>query len=95
MIETPAKLAVDRKMEERPVSQSSMKRISQISFGLSGRLAPSFFPPFHAGPCSTRNWDAISDRNGETVPDYGFTQAERETASAASNDNAPFASASR
>src|SRR5579872_2400357 len=25
-------------------SRSNMKRISQISFGLSGRLAPSFFP---------------------------------------------------
>jgi NAD(P)-dependent dehydrogenase (short-subunit alcohol dehydrogenase family) len=27
-------------------------------------------------------WDLISDRNGELVPDYGLTQAERELASA-------------
>ncbi|MBX3565538.1 MAG: SDR family NAD(P)-dependent oxidoreductase [Sphingomonas sp.] len=27
-------------------------------------------------------WDAVSDRAGELVPDYGFTQAERELASA-------------
>jgi NAD(P)-dependent dehydrogenase (short-subunit alcohol dehydrogenase family) len=27
-------------------------------------------------------WDGISDRRGEVVPDYGFTQAERELASA-------------
>lgn len=38
-------------------SRSSMKRISQISLGLSGRLAPSFFPAFHAGPCSTGSND--------------------------------------
>jgi hypothetical protein len=30
-------------------------------------------------------WDAIGDRAGETVPDYGFTQAQRELASASSN----------
>jgi NAD(P)-dependent dehydrogenase (short-subunit alcohol dehydrogenase family) len=29
-------------------------------------------------------WDAISDRSGEIVPDYGFVQAEREVASASS-----------
>jgi NAD(P)-dependent dehydrogenase (short-subunit alcohol dehydrogenase family) len=28
-------------------------------------------------------WDAISDRSGEIVPSYGFTQAEREVASCA------------
>src|SRR5690606_37585328 len=28
------------------------------------------------------SWDAISDRAGEIVPDYGFMQAERELASA-------------
>lgn len=33
-----------------------------------------------------RQWDAMSDRNGEITPDYGFTQAEREVASAASNE---------
>ena len=27
------------------------------------------------------HWDEISDRAGEIVPDYGFTQAERELAS--------------
>jgi NAD(P)-dependent dehydrogenase (short-subunit alcohol dehydrogenase family) len=32
-----------------------------------------------------REWDAISDRSGEIVPDYGFVQAEREVASAASD----------
>ena len=30
-------------------------------------------------------WDAIGDRAGEIVPDYGFTQAQRELASASSN----------
>src|SRR5438270_9340943 len=35
----------------------SIKRISQVSLGLSGRLAPSFFPAFHAGPCSTGSYD--------------------------------------
>jgi hypothetical protein len=34
-----------------------MKRISQISLGLSGRLAPSFFPLFQAGPCSKGSYD--------------------------------------
>jgi NAD(P)-dependent dehydrogenase (short-subunit alcohol dehydrogenase family) len=28
------------------------------------------------------NWDAIGDRTGEIVPEYGFTQAERELAAA-------------
>jgi NAD(P)-dependent dehydrogenase (short-subunit alcohol dehydrogenase family) len=33
-------------------------------------------------------WDAIGDRADEIVPDYGFTQAERELASASSNASA-------
>jgi NAD(P)-dependent dehydrogenase (short-subunit alcohol dehydrogenase family) len=48
-----------------------------------------------AGEAVILNWGAISDRVGEIVPDHGFTQAERETASASSNDNAPVAAASR
>ena len=35
-----------------------------------------------AGEEVVRHWDEISDRVGEIVPDYGFTQAERELASA-------------
>ena len=35
-----------------------------------------------AGEQVIRQWDAISDRTGEIVPDYGFTQVEREVASA-------------
>ncbi|MBC6983501.1 SDR family NAD(P)-dependent oxidoreductase [Caulobacter sp. 17J80-11] len=35
-----------------------------------------------AGQQVVANWDGISDRTGEIVPDYGFTQAEREVASA-------------
>ncbi|NEX91808.1 SDR family NAD(P)-dependent oxidoreductase [Caulobacter sp. 17J65-9] len=35
-----------------------------------------------AGQQVVANWDGISDRSGEIVPDYGFTQAEREVASA-------------
>ncbi len=35
-----------------------------------------------AGEEVIRNWDAISERAGEIVPDYGFTQAEHELASA-------------
>jgi len=35
-----------------------------------------------AGEQVIRQWDAISDRAGEIVPAYGFTQAEREVASA-------------
>ncbi|MES2445354.1 MAG: SDR family NAD(P)-dependent oxidoreductase [Pseudomonadota bacterium] len=35
-----------------------------------------------AGAQVIRHWDAISDRAGEIVPAYGFTQAEREIASA-------------
>ncbi len=35
-----------------------------------------------AGAQVVRHWDAISDRAGEIVPDYGFTQAERELAGA-------------
>jgi NAD(P)-dependent dehydrogenase (short-subunit alcohol dehydrogenase family) len=36
----------------------------------------------NAGEEVVRHWDEISDRVGEIVPDYGFTQAERELASA-------------
>jgi NAD(P)-dependent dehydrogenase (short-subunit alcohol dehydrogenase family) len=36
-----------------------------------------------------RHWDAISDRKNEIVPDYGFVQAEIETASAASHRLSP------
>jgi len=35
-----------------------------------------------AGERVIQEWDAISERDGEVVPDYGFTQAERELASA-------------
>ena len=35
-----------------------------------------------SGELAIRHWGEISDRNGEIVPDYGFTQAERELASA-------------
>jgi len=35
-----------------------------------------------AGEQLIRQWDGVSDRAGEIVPAYGFTQAERETASA-------------
>lgn len=35
-----------------------------------------------AGERVIASWDAISDRAGEIVPDYGFMQAERELASA-------------
>jgi NAD(P)-dependent dehydrogenase (short-subunit alcohol dehydrogenase family) len=35
-----------------------------------------------AGEQVIHQWDAISDRTGEIVPDYGFTQVEREVASA-------------
>lgn len=35
-----------------------------------------------AGEQVVRAWDAISDRSGEVVPDYGFAQSEREVASA-------------
>ena len=35
-----------------------------------------------AGEVVIDNWAAISDRNGEIVPDFGFMQAEREVASA-------------
>ena len=35
-----------------------------------------------AGELAIRHWDAISDRDGEIVPEYGFAQAERELASA-------------
>jgi len=39
-----------------------------------------------AGEQVIHSWDALSDRTGEIVPAYGFTQFERETASAASSD---------
>ena len=48
-----------------------------------------------AGEQVMRDWDIISDRTGEIVPDYGFTQAERETASAARTDTSPPISAVR
>ncbi len=35
-----------------------------------------------AGEQLIRQWDGVADRKGEIVPAYGFTQAERETASA-------------
>jgi NAD(P)-dependent dehydrogenase (short-subunit alcohol dehydrogenase family) len=35
-----------------------------------------------AGAQVIRRWEEISDRTGELVPDYGFTQAERELAGA-------------
>jgi NAD(P)-dependent dehydrogenase (short-subunit alcohol dehydrogenase family) len=35
-----------------------------------------------AGEELARAWNRVSDRGGEIVPDYGFTQAEREVASA-------------
>jgi NAD(P)-dependent dehydrogenase (short-subunit alcohol dehydrogenase family) len=35
-----------------------------------------------AGEQLIRQWDGVSDRAGDIVPAYGFTQAERETASA-------------
>jgi NAD(P)-dependent dehydrogenase (short-subunit alcohol dehydrogenase family) len=48
-----------------------------------------------AGEQVIRNWDEISDRHGEIVPDYGFVQAERETASAASAGDHAAALAAR
>ena len=48
-----------------------------------------------AGEQVMRNWEAISDRAGEILPAYGFTQAERETASAVVNDALPKAAAAR
>ena len=44
-----------------------------------------------AGEQVMRNWSEISDRSDEIVPEYGFIQSERETASAAANDNSPAA----
>jgi NAD(P)-dependent dehydrogenase (short-subunit alcohol dehydrogenase family) len=46
-----------------------------------------------AGEAVIAQWDAISDRDGELVPDYGFTQAERELASA--GYSAPVAAVQR
>lgn len=48
-----------------------------------------------AGEQVIAEWDAISDRAHEIVPDYGFTQAERETASAAVNGALPTAIAAQ
>ena len=39
-------------------------------------------PGDDAGERVVRQWEEISDRNGEIVPAYGFVQAEREVASA-------------
>jgi len=36
----------------------------------------------NAGELVIAHWHDVSDRAGEIVPDYGFTQAEREVASA-------------
>lgn len=41
----------------------------------------------HAAFDVGREWEQISDRSGEIVPAYGFTQAERELASAGFGDN--------
>ena len=38
-----------------------------------------------AGETVVANWSSITDRAGELVPDYGFTQAEQEMASAGVN----------
>ena len=38
-----------------------------------------------AGERAVANWNRISDQTGAIVPDYGFTQAEREVASATAN----------
>ena len=35
-----------------------------------------------AGEAAMMNWDVVTDRTGEVVPAYGFTQAEREVAAA-------------
>jgi hypothetical protein len=35
-----------------------------------------------------RNWEQVSDRAGEIVPDYGFAQAEREVTSASARNPA-------
>ena len=37
-----------------------------------------------AGHTLLKDWDRVADRQGATIPSYGFTQAERETASARS-----------
>jgi NAD(P)-dependent dehydrogenase (short-subunit alcohol dehydrogenase family) len=42
-----------------------------------------------AGEQLIAHWDAVSDREREAVPDYGFTQAEREVASARSANALP------
>ena len=36
----------------------------------------------NAADAVSRSWSAIVDRSGEIVPEYGFTQAEREVAAA-------------
>jgi NAD(P)-dependent dehydrogenase (short-subunit alcohol dehydrogenase family) len=40
-----------------------------------------------AGKQLVAQWDDVSDRRGDIVPDYGFTQAERELASAGLSDS--------
>jgi len=40
-----------------------------------------------AGERLVAEWDAVSDPAGQIVPEYGFTQAEREVASASANTN--------
>lgn len=47
-----------------------------------------------AGEEIVRSWTEVTDRDGEVVPDYGFTQAEREIASATGSD-APKVAAQR
>ena len=44
-----------------------------------------------AGERVIAHWREISDRAGEIVPAYGFTQAEREVASANRADSSPEA----
>ena len=39
-----------------------------------------------AGENLIRDWEAVCDRTGEIVPEYGFAQAEREVASANANE---------
>ena len=48
-----------------------------------------------AGEQVIRNWDAISDRKREIVPEYGFTQSEREAASVAQSDVSATVAATR
>ena len=56
-----AKFAVDRQVEERPVSQSMLPIDHEADLpnflGFQRLLGPGFFPAFHAGPCSTGWYD--------------------------------------